>query len=111
MDAKALHREGQTYAETALPLGHDWRTVKRYVEAEEQPAYQGKRVPWKLDPFKALIDQWLTREPALLATRIHQDLARDYGSAGCLRHRATALPSGPQLSDPIVRETWGLSRE
>jgi transposase len=82
MDAKALHRQGHTYAEIARLLGCDWRTVKRYVEAGEQPAYRRRRTPSKLDPFKALIDQWLTKQPALLATRIHQDLVRDYGFAG-----------------------------
>lgn len=82
MDAKALHRQGHTYAEIARLLGRDWRTVKRYVEAGEQPVYRCRRTPSKLDPFKALIDQWLAREPALLATRIHQDLQRDYGFVG-----------------------------
>ena len=103
MDAKALHRQGRTYAEIARLLGRDWRTVKRYVEAGEQPAYRRKRAPSKLDSFTALIDQWLAREPSLLATRIHQDLVRDYGFAGTYqtvrRYVARARPqpaSGPE---------------
>jgi len=39
-------------------------------------------MPSKLDEFKPLIDQWLAATPRLLATRIHQDLVRDYGFEG-----------------------------
>ena len=47
-----------------------------------QPVYRRRRTPSKLDEFKPLIDQWLAGEPRLLATRIHQDLVRDYGFQG-----------------------------
>ena len=82
MDIKALQRQGYTYAEIGRLLGRDWRTVKRYVEHGAQPAYRRRRTPSKLDQFKPLIDQWLSAEPRLLATRIHQDLVRDYGFEG-----------------------------
>jgi len=39
-------------------------------------------MPSMLDEFKPLIDQWLAATPELLATRIHQDLVRDYGFEG-----------------------------
>jgi transposase len=39
-------------------------------------------MPSKLDPLKPLIDQWLASEPRLQATRVHQDLVRDYGFDG-----------------------------
>jgi transposase len=39
-------------------------------------------MPSKLDRLKPLIDQWLAAEPRLQATRIHQDLVRDYGFEG-----------------------------
>jgi hypothetical protein len=39
-------------------------------------------MPSMLDEFKPLIDQWLAATPGLLATRIHQDLVRDYGFEG-----------------------------
>ena len=74
MDIRALHRQGLTYAEIGRLVGRDWRTVKRYLVEGAQPVYRRKRSASLLDPFKPLIDQWLAREPRLLATRTHQDL-------------------------------------
>jgi transposase len=82
MDIRALHRQGHTYAEIGRLVGRDWRTVKRYLTEGAQPIYRRERTPSKLDPFKPLIDRWLEREPRLRATRVHQDLVRDYGFDG-----------------------------
>ena len=82
MDIRALHRQGLTYAEIGRIVGRDWRTVKRYLTTGAQPVYRRKRTPSKLDPHKPRIDQWLAKEPRLEATRIHQDLVRDYGFGG-----------------------------
>lgn len=82
MDIRALARQGFGYAEIGRMVGRDWRTLKRYLEQGAQPVYRRQRMPSKLDEFKPLIDQWLAAQPRLLATRIHQDLVRDYGFTG-----------------------------
>ncbi len=82
MAVRALHKQGHTYAEIGRLIGRDWRTVKRYIEEGAQPVYRRKKPPSKLDAFKPLIESWLEKEPRLRATRIHQDLARDYGFTG-----------------------------
>jgi transposase len=82
MDIRALHKQGLTYAEIGRLIGRDWRTVKRYLREGAQPVYRRKKAPSKLDPFKDIIESWLEKEPRLRATRIHQDLLRDYGFSG-----------------------------
>jgi transposase len=83
MDINALHRQGHTYAQIGRMVGRDWRTVKRYLTEGAQPVYRRRKdVPSILEPFKDIVDGWLRREPNLRATRIHQDLVRDYGFTG-----------------------------
>jgi transposase len=82
MDAKSLYRQGMPLSEIARRLGRDWRTVKRYVEADEQPRYHRPAAASMLDPLKPTIDAWLEKTPPPQAKRIHQDLVRDYGFTG-----------------------------
>lgn len=96
-------RQGYTYAEIGRMVGRDWRTVKRYLESGAQPVYRRKRMPSKLDEFKPVIDQWLAKEPRLLATRVHQDLVRDYGFEGSYntvrRYVERSRPKPPARSE------------
>lgn len=100
MDIRALHRQGLTYAEIGRIVGRDWRTVKRYLTEGAQPRYRRRRVPSTLDPFKPTIDQWLAGDAGLKATRIHQDLVRDYGFTGSYptvrRYVERARPRKPE---------------
>jgi transposase len=83
MDINALSRQGFTCAEIARTVGRDWRAIKRCLTEGAQPVYRRrKEAPSKLDPFKGIVEAWLEKEPALRATRIHQDLARGYGFGG-----------------------------
>jgi len=56
---KELHGQGLYIAEIARLLNMDWKTVNRYVQADECPLYPGKRArrPRKLDPYKEYITQ------------------------------------------------------
>jgi transposase len=103
MDIRALHKQGHTYAEIGRLIGRDWRTVKRYIEEGAQPVYRRKKPPSKLDAFKPLVESWLEKEPRLRATRIHQDLARDYGFTGSYqivrRYVEELRPNPPRLAE------------
>jgi len=58
---KELHGQGLYIAEIARQLNMDWKTVNRYVQADECPVYPEKqsRRPRKLDPYKEYItERW-----------------------------------------------------
>jgi transposase len=115
MDIRALSRQGYTYAEIGRLVGRDWRTVKRYLESGAQPAYRRKRMPSMLDALKPLIDQWLAAEPRLLATRVHQDLVRDYGFEGSYntvrRYVERSRPSPPRRPEERFETAPGFQAQ
>ena len=75
-----MHKQGLTYAEIRPPdrprLAHPQALSHRGGAA----SLQSQEGALKLDPFKDIIQSWLEKEPRLRATRIHQDLVRDYGT-------------------------------
>jgi len=57
-----------------------WRTIKKYLDAPAQGPAKRQRTS-KLDPFKATIAEWLTKDPTVTAAVIEQRL-RPLGYAG-----------------------------
>ena len=95
-----LFRQGKNLAEIATILGVDWRTVRKYVDKEDFnepiPVAQGNkpRVS-KLDPYKPLIDKWLSgdsnkkRKQQHTATRIFNRLQEEVEGFDCGKRTVT----------------------
>jgi transposase len=82
MDLKALVRQGYNFSQIGAVVGLDRRTVKKHLQALQPPVYRRPPRPSKLDAFRPLIEQWLTRAPGLRASRIYRDLRTHYGFTG-----------------------------
>ena len=83
---KPLRDAGASWAEIARAAGCDWRTAKKYLEADtSQPPTYGPR-PSRgkiIDPHRDVIDAWLRADVHLKASVIHERLAADpYRFAG-----------------------------
>jgi transposase len=61
---KYLHnQESKSLRKIAQETGHDFETVKKYVEKDNfNLVLQPKRRKGKLEPYKELIDSWLTKD-------------------------------------------------
>jgi transposase len=83
---KALKEAGASYAEIARATGRDWRTVKKYLDADAPalpPIVSGRpQRGRKVDAFAGVIDEMLRREPRLRASVIHERLVAEYGFDG-----------------------------
>lgn len=75
MDICALHRQGLSNRAITRRLGLDRRTVKKYVEQPQSPAYSSRASVSKLAPYTGLIDAWLAKG-SYTATWIHDRLKR-----------------------------------
>jgi transposase len=80
---KKLRQGGSSFADIAREIGCDWRTVKKYLaeDAPTTPPALSRRThpPQVIEPYAALIDAWLEKEPALAGTVIHERLVKDHG--------------------------------
>jgi transposase len=66
--------------EIARRLSLDVKTVRRALEAEQVPSRrQGPARSFLLDPWRAVIERWLKREPRLTAQRIGRLLEKEAG--------------------------------
>lgn len=75
MDIWALKRQGYSIRAIAKKLGLHRKTVKKYLETGEFPAYRKVKRKSALEPWYGTIGDWLNAED-YQATRIHEMLAR-----------------------------------
>jgi transposase len=83
--------QDKTLAEIARLMNCDWRTVRKYVDMEDfnekQPAKRTELT--KLDPFKSVIDSWLSgdkkapRKQRHSALRVYNRLKDEIGGFNC----------------------------
>lgn len=81
----ALRAAGASLAEIARETGHDWRTVKKYLEADVgagPPAVVREPQPRLIESWVPVIDEMLKGEPKLQATVVCDRLRRYHGYTG-----------------------------
>ena len=89
-----FYNQGLNLAEIAEKIGCDWRTVKKYVDQEDfsppKPIPESEvKHESKLDPFKPLIDNWLTgdkkapRKQRHTAKRVFKRLQKEVFGFNC----------------------------
>jgi transposase len=79
---RALRAAGASFAEIARETGHDWRTVKKYLENDATagpPMVVRERQPRLIEFWAPVIDEMLEREHKLQATVICDRLRRHHG--------------------------------
>jgi len=84
---RALRQADVSISEIARETGLNWRTVKKYLEADgpaSPPAPPPRAAPGKqtIAAYAPVIDAWLRAELLLKGTVIHERLAGEYGFAG-----------------------------
>jgi transposase len=82
---RSLRTAGASWAGIARETGCDYRTVKKYL-ADGAPSSPPKvtrsqHPPKVIEPYAAIIDGWLEREPRLRGTVIHERLVTEHGFA------------------------------
>ena len=77
-----LRDAGATYSEIAAEVGCDWRTVKKYLNADGMPPRATTRKgspPARITPLAAVVEGWLRADITLKGSVIHERLVAEYG--------------------------------
>ena len=105
---RSLKAAGASWADIARETGCDWRTVKKYL-AEGAPAIpptvtRSSHPPRVIEPYAALIDGWLEREPRLRGTVIHERLVTDHGFTHSYQRVKMYLAEARERVNPVAPE-------
>ncbi|MFI7644229.1 IS21 family transposase, partial [Nonomuraea sp. NPDC049400] len=108
---RALHQAGVSIAAIARETGHDWKTVKKYLQAEgavppSAPPRKGTQ-PRKLEPLEPVVEAWLRADISLKASVIHERLVDQYGWDG---HYQRVKMFCAEVR-PRIRAELGLGRD
>lgn len=84
---RALRQAEVSISEIARETGLNWRTVKKYLEADgpaapPEPPPRADRGKQMIAAYAPVIDAWLRAELLLKGTVIHERLAGEYGFTG-----------------------------
>ena len=84
---RALRQADASISEIARETGLNWRTVKKYLEADgpvapPEPPPRADRGKQMIAAYAPVIDAWLRAELLLKGTVIHERLAGEYGFTG-----------------------------
>jgi transposase len=79
---RALAADGVSKSEIGRRLGMNWRTVAKYVAADEPPRYERAPVGSMLDPLEGVLRRLIDEVPEIKAPRVTEILREDYGYAG-----------------------------
>lgn len=115
-----LRAAGATWTEIAAKAGCDWRTARKYLSPDAPPgpptgSPRAGTQPRLVDPFVGVIDAWLTEEPRLRASVIHERSVADYGFTGHYRRIKTyvrdarvrlELAADPNQSPPTLHRRF-----
>ena len=71
---RTLAADGVSKSEIARRLGMNWRTVARYVEADEPPRYSRAAAGSMLDPLEPVLRWLLEGVPDIKAPRVTEIL-------------------------------------
>jgi len=79
---RALAADGVSKSEIARRLGMNWRTVAKYVDADEPPRYERAAAGSMLDPLEPVLRRLIDEVPDIKAPRVTEILHDGYGYSG-----------------------------